>query len=371
MKCLILSCNTGEGHYDAAVTLKRVMELNGYQAELIDYLALSGKKPADLDGSRLSNLTKYLPHIFQFKYLMDMLITSRKYKSPVYMANTFMAGYLKEYLSANNYDLIIMTHLYPAETISYMKKHYNINIPTIFVTTDYLCNPFIEETDIDAYVIPSPALVPEFVRRSVESRRIYPYGIPTEPAEQAVNKLRARHILHLQEKGSVYLIMGEHMRYARLLMMMKEMRNQCSRNEQIVVICGEDNIVRRRLKKAFGLTGNIHIVGNTERIPWYMDACDVVFTVPDGYVSTMAANKNIPIVFTHAFDGYDSRNRGYFTSRGMAYSSSHISRQISMGRKLAVKNLYRTQMTASQREWTMPDAAQEICTLAERMAAIQ
>ena len=79
-------------------------------------------------------------------------------KSPVYYINGRMAKYLDGYLREHPVDVLIMPHLYPAETITYMKRK-GMKLPlTVAVMTDYTCIPFWEETDCDYYVLPHEAL---------------------------------------------------------------------------------------------------------------------------------------------------------------------------------------------------------------------
>ena len=75
-------------------------------------------------------------------------------KISVYYANARMARYLEEYLQENPVDAIVMPHLYPAETITYMRRN-GFALPlTVAVMTDYTCIPFWEETDCDYYITP-------------------------------------------------------------------------------------------------------------------------------------------------------------------------------------------------------------------------
>ena len=51
--------------------------------------------------------------------------------------------------------MVVMPHLYPAETITYMKSKREWNLPlTVAVMTDYTCIPFWEETECDYYIAP-------------------------------------------------------------------------------------------------------------------------------------------------------------------------------------------------------------------------
>lgn len=47
-----------------------------------------------------------------------------------------------------------MPHLYPAETVTYMKRKKMDLPPCIAIATDYTCIPFWEETECDYYIVP-------------------------------------------------------------------------------------------------------------------------------------------------------------------------------------------------------------------------
>ena len=64
-----------------------------------------------------------------------------------------------------------MPHLFPAEMVTQMKAKESIFPPTIFVATDYVCTPFTEETNCDAYVIPSRHVDMIFKKRNTRRKR--------------------------------------------------------------------------------------------------------------------------------------------------------------------------------------------------------
>ena len=75
-----------------------------------------------------------------------------------------------------------MPHLYPAETLTWMKRSGDALPVTFAIATDYTCIPFWEETDCDFYVVPSEALSGEFVERGVPAGKLLPLGIPVSSA---------------------------------------------------------------------------------------------------------------------------------------------------------------------------------------------
>lgn len=212
MKILILSCNTGEGHNAAGKAIREAAIRCGHTADMLDMFLLSGKKTSHAVGGAYVELVKHMPHAFGMLYKIGMAISSNKHKSPVYYANALMAKKLAACLSQHDYDIIVTPHLYPAETMTYMKKKGMLKIPAAAIGTDYTCIPFWEETDLDAYFLPHEDCVSEYVHRGIPADRLYPYGIPVSgafsPAEDRIlAKMHARNALNLPQGVPICLVM--------------------------------------------------------------------------------------------------------------------------------------------------------------------
>ena len=167
MRALILSCNTGGGHNAAARAMAEAFRANGDEAVVLDYLKLAGEKVSKRVGDVYVETVKNVPGVFGLVYKLGMLVSRLLRRSPVYYVNGIMAKYLRAYLKEHPADVILMPHLYPAETITYMKRK-GMKLPlTVAVMTDYTCIPFWEETDCDYYVIPHESLAREIIRRGI------------------------------------------------------------------------------------------------------------------------------------------------------------------------------------------------------------
>ena len=178
MKVLILSCNTGGGHNAAAQAIAEAIREHGECAEVLDYLSLAGKGVSKLVGDGYVKVVKKAPAMFGMAYKLGMVVSRLMKKSPVYYANARMARYLEEYLQENPVDAIVMPHLYPAETITYMRRN-GFALPlTVAVMTDYTCIPFWEETDCDYYITPHKKLHPEIIKRGIPAYKLKAFGIP-------------------------------------------------------------------------------------------------------------------------------------------------------------------------------------------------
>lgn len=368
MKILILSCNTGEGHNAAANAVLEEAKRRGHDAVLMDMMLLSGEGTSKLIGGLYINIAKNLPHFFGFIYKLGGLISNRYLKSPVYFANARLGKKLADYIDANHFDIVITSHLYPAETLTWMKRHHLLHIKTIAIGTDYTCIPFWEETDCDYYILPHEDLISEYVKRGVLQEKLLPYGIPVKRAfTKRMETSSARKKCHLPEDVPVYLIMSGSMGFGKLTVFSLALAKQCRNGEHIIIICGNNDKIRRVLTHQFHGNKQVHILGYTDHVSLFMDACDVIFTKPGGLTSTEALVKNIPIVHTAPIPGCETKNSSFFMSRGLSFASKYMIEQIRLGQMLVNNPSLGEDMRKDQQEHRKPDAASRIVALAERL----
>ncbi len=179
MDALILSCGTGGGHDSAAKAMVQELQIRGYRAAMLNPYILQSETLARRINNMYIAMVRKTPRLFGAVYTAGQLYRKLPCRSPVYYANRRMVPVMQQYLSEHPCDIVITTHLYPAEILTNMKNS-GISIPkTIFVATDYVCIPFTEETQCDAYIIPAKDLAPDYVRRGLPEEKLYPFGIPT------------------------------------------------------------------------------------------------------------------------------------------------------------------------------------------------
>lgn len=368
MKALILSCNTGGGHNSAGKAMLRRLLEQGCQARMLDMMSLAGERTSRIVGGTYVNVAKYTPRLFAAAYRAGDRLSSARRKSPVYYANTMMAGFLERYLRENETDILVMPHLFPAETITYMKRRGKLAIPAVAIATDYTCIPFWEETDCDAYVLPHPDLAEEYIQRGIPKEKLYPLGIPNAMEfETQMSREEARSRLGLDREAPLLLVMGGSMGFGRIQELTRELYMACMEGEQIGVICGTDRRMYRSLLQEFGEEKDIHILGYTDQVALWLDASDVVYTKPGGLTSTEALVRQVPIVHTAPIPGCETKNAEFFARRGMSVQAKTVREQVEAGMKLLYDPGMRGSMEQAQRENSFPRASLEIFHLMESL----
>ena len=160
-------------------------------------------------GDLYIDVVKKAPRVFGAAYKLGMFVSRMAKKSPVYYVNTLMAKYLNRYLKEHTVDVIFMPHLYPSETISYMKKK-GMPLPlTVAVMTDYTCIPFWEETCCDYYIVPHPELIEECARRGIPKEKMIPFGIPVRKCfRNLMDQEEAKEKLGFSPEKKLHLLIG-------------------------------------------------------------------------------------------------------------------------------------------------------------------
>ena len=370
MKILILSCNTGEGHNSAGKAVMEAALLRGHEVEFMDLMLLGGKTVSHMVGGAYISIVRHIPAFFSLLYKVGGLISSSTRKSPVYYANSLLAGRLDRYIKEHSFDLILTPHLYAAEVLTCLKHRGLLSVPVIAIGTDYTCIPFWEETDCDCYIVPQKDLLGELIHKGLPKKQLFPLGIPVKQAFSTQKKRSlARKLCRLPSDAQVYLVMSGSMGFGKVNLLVAELIRKLEADEYVVVICGNNRRLRQILQTTFGKNPQVRILGFTDHVPAYMDASDVIFSKPGGLTSTEAAVRQIALVHTSPIPGCETKNLAFFTSHGMSVTARTVHGQVTLGRRLMKNEDARIEMQKQQNHCIPHDSAVEICRLAEKLYA--
>ena len=82
---------------------------------------------------------------------------------------------------------------------------------------------------------------------------------------------------------------------------------------RLAVICGSNEKLLEGLRKKYGHSSRIQVIGYTDQVARYMEACDLLYTKPGGITSTEGAVMGVPMVHMKPIPGCETRNRQLFT----------------------------------------------------------
>lgn len=369
MDALILSCGTGGGHNAAARAVRDELLRRGHHVQMLDPYTLAGNGLDHLINQSYIQLVRHAPWAFGFLYALGDLYRHLPLRSPVYHLNGKMTEALLSLLQSHHFDIIVMSHIFPGEILTYMKHHGTPLPPTVLIATDYTCIPFTEEVDSDYCVIPAPDLQQEFSRYGIPENRIRPLGIPVgECFSHPVSRLEARRALGLEEDNTYLLLSGGSMGAGSLVRSVKLLsRHFDSRPDvHLIVVCGSNRRLYDQLTAQYG--NRITVLLHTDRMADYMQACDIVISKPGGLSSTEAAVCNVPLIHISPIPGCESRNISYFSSHGMSLAVRSCRRQLIPAVEQLLDPSHANRLRQHQRTTLPSQATCRICDLIESAA---
>ena len=337
MKVIILSCNTGEGHNTAGNAIIEGMRARGVEADMVNALELMGVKRSKLICGTYIKMVRKLPALFGFIYNLALLTSTHRFKSVLYYVNKPSQDKLYDYIVENDYDTVVLPHLFPAETITSIRKNKAItNFKCYAIATDYTCIPFWEDLEMDGIVIGHKSQLGEMVERGLDPKLLAPLGIPVSAKfAKAYDKAETRAKLGLGDAERIYLIMTGSMGFGNISAILTPLLSACGARDRVVVLGGRNEKLKSSLRAKYESERKLQVVDFTTEVERYMAACDVLFTKPGGLSTSEAATMGVPLIHTKPIPGVESRNAVFFSSLGMSIYEKNVPAMVRRAVELA------------------------------------
>lgn len=368
MDALIMSCSTGGGHNAAAEAVAEAFRYRGHNATVLDPYKLAGK---DLDrkvGNGYIKIAQKTPRLFGAIYKLGDMYRNLPIHSPVYAINKLMFDKMSCYLDEHHYDVILTTHVYPAEILAYMKNSEVELPPRVFIATDYVCIPFTEEVKCDYYVTPAEALNPDFIRRGIESEKLLPFGIPVRSAfNMDLSRKEAAELLGLDPSENYLLLSGGSIGAGLIEKAIHTLAEYLDDHtgHNLIVICGNNNRLFTKLSEKYSSDSRIILIKQTDKIHLYMKACSAYISKPGGLSSTEAAVSGTPLIHMSPIPGCENNNMEFFSKNEMSIAIGNDIDKLPE----AIDKLHDAEflqgMIAAQRKIINPNGAADLCEFLE------
>ena len=350
MRVAMLSCNTGEGHNSAARSIERVLNEHGVECELLDVLSCVSPGVSKFLCDWHARLYKYAPKLWDVGY---RVVENQEHKlgdkKSIAERFSFGAKKLKAWLDNGNFDGVISVHVFASMMYTDLQKRGQVDLPCLFVATDYTRYPYIERCAMDHFMIPAEDLVEEHIQSGIAPEKIVPSGIPVRPEfYERGDKKAAREALGLPADRTILLLMGGSMGCGPIAKMAKQLKERLPEDCMIVAICAKN---KKLLEKMTAISDDrLMPLGFTKEIAQYMDASDMILTKPGGLSCTESANKRLPMIFINSVGGCENYNFDFFISRGYAVGSADPEEVLDLAVELAGDPERRAQMSKGLEE---------------------
>ena len=319
LKILILSAATGGGHLRASRALQTYILENteGNSVVIADALKEVNTilDKTCCDGYHF--MATKAPRVF------GQLYRATNMDTPLYSLVTRFNGAvgvkLLPLLAAEKPDVILSTHPFATEMVSYLKGKRKVSAPLLCLMTDYGPHRAWIAPNVDAYVVASEGMAAQMEAWGVPAEKIHPFGIPVEDVFfSKADKNALLKEFGLSPGVSTVLFMAGSFGVANILSIYKELIHTES-HFQIIIITGRNKRLYTAFQKVIRRSPKpTKLVFFTDRVADYMHACDLLVTKPGGLTTSEALACNIPLAVFDAIPGQEEDNANFLISHNMA-----------------------------------------------------
>ena len=364
MRLLILSCNTGEGHNSAAGALEELVLSDGGTCEKVDALSFLSKAVSKATCAIHVQLYRAMPELWKSAYTKMEKESEKLGETPTLASRMLATGApkLRRYLAANHFDAIFCVHPFSAVMLTYAAKKMPLDVPAVFLCTDYTCPPTTADQDLPYCCIAHEDNTQVFVSAGTRPETIRPTGIPVRsvfcrPGDRAA----AREKLGVPADCVNVILMCGSMGCGPIEKLTEELAAILPENGLLTVFCGTNKKLLDALTKR--AVKNVLPLGFTRDVPLWMDSADLFVTKPGGLSITEAANHAIPLLLMNVVGGCETPNFELFLRHGYAEGVEDPADAPALAAELLASPERRAKMVENQKRDFHGDAAEKIYAL--------
>jgi len=308
-RILLVTGSTGGGHNQVANTLSDELKSRGYEVEICDLLVDFNKMVKFCCIDSYNFLYKHIPRIYGMIYWC----TNRKLFSKISAMVFYMliGREFSHYINHINPQMIICVHPFGSGILGKLRRKKMINSFTTALITDFHAHWTHIGDGIDRYIVSSERLKNSLIKRGVDGSKIMFLGIPIR---KDFNK---KNTSERDDGIFTVLIMGgsagENFIRRSLYWIAR------NKDMQIIVVCGKNTVMKKRLEKAYATKKNVDIRGYEKNIKPLMSKADIIITKPGAITVTEAISQELPIIIPYAIPGHESANAKFLVQSGIAY----------------------------------------------------
>ena len=225
------------------------------------------------------------------------------------------------------------------------------DIKFINVATDYECIPFWNETNPDAFVIPSEKLASRFIEKGINKDVLLPIGIPV-----ASSFFEVKGDIQLPNDKDIILLTSGSMGFGDMEESVKKILE--SIDAYLVVVCGSNEALKEKLEKIDNK--NLIVKGFINNMNEYMNKASVIIAKPGGLTSTEITMMRKPFVLMMPIPGVENYNASFFESNGMGMRAKNPDEVVSVTQKILDDKTIQEEMINNQKKYINRNSAKDL-----------
>lgn len=323
-KVLIFYASYGGGHLSAAKSILKYITENytDIEAEMIDCMKYINKPIERVTTGAYREMAKKAPRLWGKVYSgSEKGLLSKISKD----SNKLMAKKLNHLLQEKNPDLVISTHPFSSQMVSYLKKKGKLTCTLATIMTDFAMHKqwLIGHEFTEYFFVSNDSMKQDMTDYGVSKDKIFVTGIPmSDRFFENFDTTKIYEMFQLDMNKKVILFFG-----GGEFGLGKERTTQILRvfiqkvpNYQIVAVAGKNS----KMKEAFeqlvqdnNAQDRVRVLGFTDKVPELMHISSLVVTKPGGLTTTESLSSNLPMVIINPIPGQEEENAEFLVSNGV------------------------------------------------------
>lgn len=324
-KILIFYASYGGGHLSAANSIKQYIESNykDYEIKLVDCMLYVNKSLNKITTTAYKEMAKKFPWAWGEVYNLSQKGPLAKLSSD---SNKLLAKRLLKLLNEYNPDIIISTHPFSSQMISYLKKRglCNCNLSTIM--TDFAPHDqwLVGKDYVDHFFVAHNKMKNYLTSIGIPENKVVVSGIPLSNKflmHYDKAEIKKSFNLDLNKKVILFFGGGEFGLGKEKTIKILQSFIKHSDGYEIVAIAGRNEkmeIEFNNLVKSENAERFVKVLPYTTFVPELMSISDLVVTKPGGLTSTESLASGLPMILINPIPGQEEENAEFLEKSGVA-----------------------------------------------------
>lgn len=324
-KILLFYASFGGGHLSAANSIKQCIDENFSDCEtkLVDCMLYVNKPINAISTTAYKEMAKKFPWVWGDIYAHTQKGPLARISST---SNNLMAKKLLKLLKEYQPDVVISTHPFGSQMVSYLKRKALIDCKLATILTDFAPHEqwLIGSDYVDYLFVSHEKLRQELINTGIDSNKVFATGIPlSNRFLMHYNKEEIKHSFGLDLNKKVILFFGGGEfglgREVTIKILSAFIHN--IKDHQIVAIAGKNEKMREEFNSLVEQEHSediVTVLSYTNQVPELMSISDLVVTKPGGLTSTESLSSGLPMVLINPIPGQEEENAEFLENSGVA-----------------------------------------------------
>ncbi|MEI6066929.1 MAG: glycosyltransferase [Methylococcaceae bacterium] len=361
-RVLIMSVSAGMGHIKAAAALEKTFAADKRVVEVInnDALQYTNKLFRDFYSTFYTSLVKSAPNFLGWWYKTS----DEPWRTDTmrHMIDRLNTKPLVRFIRAFDPHIIVCTHFMPAGIISHLIATEQLQAQLSIVVTDFDFHAMWLSRAFHRYFVAIDETKAYLEMLGMPTDRITVSGIPIDPVfGKPIDRTRECVLLGLDPTKPILLLSAGALGVSPTDFILEQLL-LLSQQAQLLVVCGRDEELRRRVEQRVQNLHNraVRVFGYTDEMHRWMKTADLFIGKPGGLTTAEAVASGLPMCVLNPIPGQEERNCDHLLEEGIAVKCNDLITLPFKISKLLDDPARMAEMKLRALRFAKPDAAQTV-----------